>query len=221
MVNSKDISKLRPDVAVNCRALLALCAQQGLPVLVTNTVRDDAYQAYLYEQGRTRPGSIVTNGKVPTFHSVKAGLAFDICKNVKGQEYTDLEFFEKVAAIAKPMGFTWGGDWSSFVDRPHFQWDQGGNYQNADIRAGRYPPSMPPFAQKEETVTQEQFNQMMEAYLKARAKKSPSSWSAEARAWAEKEGIVQGDKEGNKMYDGLCTREEMIVFLKRFAESLK
>ena len=98
MLNSRDIDRLRADVAENCRRWLERCGRAGLAVLVTNTVRDAAYQAWLYEQGRTRPGSIVTNGKLPTFHDVEAGLAFDFCKNVKGQEYSDAQFFAAVAA---------------------------------------------------------------------------------------------------------------------------
>ncbi|QNL43704.1 M15 family metallopeptidase [Oscillibacter hominis] len=221
MINSRDISRLRSDVEANCRSLLALCKERGLAVLVTNTVRDDEYQAYLYEQGRTRPGSIVTNGKIPTFHSVRAGLAFDISKNVKGEEYSDPDFFRKVAEVAKQMGFTWGGDWKSIVDRPHFQWDDKGSYTNADIRAGRYPPPMPLYRQKEEPMTQEQFNKMMETYLEARAKHEPSDWSAEARAWAEQKGIIRGDKDGNMMYKSFCTREELAVFLERMAKTLE
>ena len=51
----------------------ARCRAAGLNVLITNTVRDREYQEYLYQQGRTRPGNIVTNGRTPTFHSDKAG----------------------------------------------------------------------------------------------------------------------------------------------------
>ena len=43
MINSRDISRLRSDVEANCRTLLALCKEQGLAVLVTNTVRDNEY----------------------------------------------------------------------------------------------------------------------------------------------------------------------------------
>ena len=53
------------------------------------------------------------------------------------------------------MGFTWGGDWKSIVDRPHFQWDGKGSYTNADIRVSRYPPPMPLYRQEEESMTQE------------------------------------------------------------------
>ena len=119
MLKSRDISKLRADVAVNCRTFVSLCKKEGLPVLVTETVRDAEYQASLYAKGRTEPGSIVTNQKTPSFHSDKAGLAFDIAKNVKGHEYDDAAFFQKCGAIGKRMGFTWGGDWKSIVDKPH------------------------------------------------------------------------------------------------------
>ena len=152
MLNSRDISLLRSDVAANCRIWIRLCSAQGLNVLVTQTVRDAEYQEYLYAQGRTRPGSIITNGKTPTFHWDKAGLAFDFCKNVKGHEYDDAEFFRKAGAVAKKMGFSWGGDWKSFVDNPHIQWDAHGTYTNSMILAGRMPPSMPLYEEDEDMV---------------------------------------------------------------------
>ncbi len=143
MLNSRDVSLLRDDVEANCRKFLERCKDAGLNVLITNTVRDKEYQEYLYAQGRTRPGSIVTNSKTPTFHSDTAGLAFDFCKNIKGHEYDDTAFFKQVAAIAKEMGFSWGGDWKSFVDMPHIQWDNGGKWTSAMIREGKLPPQMP------------------------------------------------------------------------------
>ena len=143
MLNSRDISLLRGDVAENCRLWLERCKAAGLDVLITNTVRDREYQEHLYAQGRTRAGSIVTNGKVPTFHADTAGLAFDFCKNVKGHEYDDTAFFRKAAAIAKEMGFSWGGDWKSFPDMPHIQWDNGGEWTSSMILAGKLPPKMP------------------------------------------------------------------------------
>ena len=70
----------------------------------------------------------------------------------KGHEYDDADFFRKAAAIAKEMGFTWGGDWTSFVDMPHLQWDAGKQYRDSDIKAGRYPPEMPLWGGEEEEV---------------------------------------------------------------------
>lgn len=143
MINSRDIDLLRADVAANCRVWMELCRAEGLNVLVTSTVRDEEYQAQLYAQGRSKPGSIVTNSHVPSFHSDKAGLAFDFCKNVKGHEYDDADFFARAGTLAKKVGFTWGGDWKSFPDRPHVQWDEGGEYSASDIIAGFLPPDMP------------------------------------------------------------------------------
>lgn len=143
MLNSRDISLLRPDVEANCRKWLERCKAAGLNVLITNTVRDKEYQEYLYAQGRTRPGSIVTNGRTPTFHADTAGLAFDFCKNVAGHEYDDTEFFKKAAMIAKEIGFSWGGDWKSFPDMPHIQWDNQGAWTSSMILTGKLPPKMP------------------------------------------------------------------------------
>lgn len=218
MVNSRDVALLRADVAEQCRTLLERCRERGLAVLVTSTVRDDAYQEYLYQQGRSRPGAIVTNGRRPTFHWTEAGLAFDICKNRKGEEYSDAAFFRQVAALAKEQGFTWGGDWRSFPDKPHFQWDGGGAYTGSMVRAGKQPPAMPRW--EEESMTQEQFNQMANAYFAALARQEPSDWSAEERRWAEETGILQGDAQGCKQYKSFCTREQMVVFLKRLADRL-
>lgn len=143
MLCSRDISRLRADVAANCRLFVEECKKQGLPVLVTETVRDLEYQASLYAKGRTASGSIVTNQKTPSFHSDKAGLAFDICKNVKGHEYDDLAFFNRCGEIGKKIGFSWGGDWLSLQDKPHFQWDEHGKYTGSMIRAGKRPATMP------------------------------------------------------------------------------
>ena len=150
MLNSRGIDRLRSDVAANCRVFLDLCKAAGLPVLVTQTVRDAEYQASLYAQGRTKPGSIVTNQKTPSFHSDKAGLAFDIAKNVKGHEYDDLAFFNRCGEIGKKIGFSWGGDWLSLQDKPHFQWDDHGQYTAAMVRAGKLPPAMPLYQMQQE-----------------------------------------------------------------------
>lgn len=162
MLCSRDISRLRADVAANCRLFVEECKKQGLPVLVTETVRDLEYQASLYAKGRTAPGSIVTNQKTPSFHWDKVGLAFDICKNVKGHEYDDAAFFQKCGAIGKKMGFTWGGDWTSLVDKPHFQWDQGGKYTATMVRAGKLPPNMPLYKEVK-TVTKNEAKQIIKA----------------------------------------------------------
>ena len=65
----------------------------------------------------------------------------------------------------------------------------------------------------EGTVTQEQFNAMMDAYLQQLAAKGPNSWSLDARAWAESRGMISGDGSGSFQYQKFCTREELIQIL--------
>ena len=202
MINSRAIDDLRPDVAENCRTLLAECRKHGLNVLIVNTLRDNEYQATLYAQGRTKPGSIVTNSATTTFHG--AGLAFDFCKNVKGHEYDDAAFFLNVAIIAKAMGFTWGGDWKSFPDKPHLQWDEGGKYTNAMIRAGKRPAKM------EEYMTYDMFKKYMEQYRAEQGKKPVSSWAKAAWEKLAKAKVTDGSRPGD-----LITREEVATMIDR------
>lgn len=211
MRHSRDINDLRADVAANCRVLLALAEKQGLRALVTETVRDAEYQKMLAKKGYAAAGAVT-----PSFHADHAGLAFDICKNEAGHEYDDPAFFVKMGELGKKVGFSWGGDWRSFPDRPHFQWDAGGAYTGAMVRARHYPPPMPRF--EEEEMTQQEFNERMEAYLKALAQRDPADWSAEARAWAEKTGLIAGDETGNKQYRSFLTREQLAVLLHRYAK---
>ena len=138
MFHSRDLSYLRSDVRANCEIFLNLCKAEGLDVLITETVRDEEYQRDLAAKGYASK-----TATVPTFHACGVGLAFDVCKNVAGHEYDDADFFQKCGEIGEKIGFTWGGRWKSFTDRPHFQWDGGGVYSSAMIQKGNLPPMMP------------------------------------------------------------------------------
>nr|DAI40686.1 MAG TPA: L alanyl D glutamate peptidase endolysin [Caudoviricetes sp.] len=108
-------------------------------------LRTAEYQNSLYQQGRTRPGKIVTkldgyNRK--SNHQAKAdgyGHAVDIavCGHYdQNGNYvkctTDVEMFDNkklveisrhVKAIAKEIGLeiVWGGDWKTLYDTPHYE----------------------------------------------------------------------------------------------------
>lgn len=71
---------------------------------------------------------------------------------------------------------------------------------------------------EEPEMTQAQFDAMMEDYLSRLAQKAPSDWSEDAREWAEENGLIKGDENGDKQYKAWTTREQMVVFLKRLAE---
>lgn len=69
--------------------------------------------------------------------------------------------------------------------------------------------------EEEPEMTQEELEIMLERYFDKIAKQAPSEWSAEDRKWAEENGIVQGDPDGNKRYKSLITREEAVALVHR------
>lgn len=117
---ARDIKQLHPRLQEKITELKALCKKEGLNIGIGECFRSVAEQDKLYAQGRTTPGSIVTNAKGSTYSSQHQwGIAFDFFKNVKGHEYDDIAFFNKVGALAKSIGLAWGGDWKNPVDKPH------------------------------------------------------------------------------------------------------
>ena len=69
--------------------------------------------------------------------------------------------------------------------------------------------------EEDDDMTQERFNEMMDNYMKERAELEPSKWSEQARAWAENNGLINGDAQGRTMYKKYMTREEVITVLYR------
>lgn len=123
----RGIEHLHPELQVCVNKFLEECKKQGLNVLITETLRTQSEQEALYAQGRTTSGKIVTNCR--GYQSPHCwGVAFDFCRNVKGKEYDNSDgFFERVGKIAKTVfdnteyDLFWGGDFKSFVDRPHVE----------------------------------------------------------------------------------------------------
>ena len=150
----RDVNKLKPNAKIACEMFLAEAKKQGLAVVVTETLRTRERQAELYAQGRTKPGKIVTWTKNSRHQS---GLAWDICKNKKGEEFSDREFFASCGKIAKKLGITWGGDWEK-QDLPHFEVTEDWEVENLDeikkelqeiknrLRVYHYTAELPDFA---------------------------------------------------------------------------
>ena len=126
----RDISELTKNAQKACNLFMERCKAAGLNVLITETYRSQERQNYLYEQGRTRPGNKVTWTKNSRHTSRRA---WDICKNVKGAEYSDSSFFKKCGAIAKELGIIWGGTWKT-PDTPHFEVDEGWTYKGDEMK---------------------------------------------------------------------------------------
>lgn len=117
----RDITLCHPRLQQLASKLTSECKKQNLKIKIGETLRTAAEQDALYAQGRTKPGNIVTNAKGSTYSSQHQwGIAFDFFRNDGSGAYNESgKFFEKVGAIAKSIGLSWGGDWKNPVDRPH------------------------------------------------------------------------------------------------------
>lgn len=114
----RDLSELKPNAQTACRLLFQECYKAGIRnIFITETYRSLERQKYLYQQGRTRPGPIVT-WTLNSNHSSR--LAWDIACSHPSPLY-DILTLTKVGTIARKLGITWGGDWRNNIDRPHFE----------------------------------------------------------------------------------------------------
>lgn len=93
----------------------------GIHPYITQTMRSFSESDGLYQQGRTKPGNIVTKAKAgQSYHNY--GFAIDFCLQIEGKMVWD----EKnpnwmiVVNCFKKRGFSWGGEWK-FKDYPHFE----------------------------------------------------------------------------------------------------
>lgn len=124
---------LYPQVQQKRDLLITLMEAVGNPVKVTDEFRSVAEQDDLYAQGRTRPGAIVTNAKGgDSFHNWRC--AFDVAF-VKGNGISYDGPWEMLGKVGEAIGLEWGGRWTGFTDKPHFQFSAG--YALEDFKAGR------------------------------------------------------------------------------------
>ena len=100
---------------------------KGVRLRFSHVYRSNGMQDALYAK---RPK--VTNAKGgQSIHNY--GLAFDIVilfdtdgnGTFETASWKQDEHFKKVVSFFKKNGYTWGGDWTSFKDNPHFQKDFG------------------------------------------------------------------------------------------------
>ncbi|MEK5415268.1 M15 family metallopeptidase [Paenibacillus sp. FSL L8-0708] len=149
-VKSKSSTRLiwlHPVVLAATTVLIERCYARGVPIVITQGLRTIAEQDALYAQGRTKPGSIVTNAKGGySYHNFGLAVDFalllpngssvswDMSLDYNGNNIKD---WIEVVEEAKKLGFEWGGDWTTFKDYPHFQMVFG--LTLTQLRAGSKP----------------------------------------------------------------------------------
>ena len=130
-----NIATLLPAAARAAWALLARVNDgrlgPGIVVKVIAGTRTYAEQEALYAQGRTAPGTIVTNAPAG-YSNHNFGIAFDVGIFNGALYLDDSPLYARVGQEGREMGLKWGGDWTSFPDKPHFQLSS--SYSLAQVR---------------------------------------------------------------------------------------
>ncbi len=118
---SSNTNLLLPKVFILQNKLTLDCYKKGISYVVTQTLRTKEEQNILYAQGRTVPGTIVTNAKGgQSMHNY--GIAFDVCPVIGSKlMWNRIDLFDKIGAIGMKLGLEWGGSWDKFQDKPHFE----------------------------------------------------------------------------------------------------
>ena len=141
------LSGLLPVVRLAAERLIDRCYVRGVPIVITQGLRTIAEQDALFAQGRTKPGAKVTNAR-GGYSNHNFGVAIDFAlllpdgrsvswdmkRDGDGDGRAD---WMEVVEEAKRLGFSWGGDWKSFVDNPHLEMTFG--LTTAQYRAGKRP----------------------------------------------------------------------------------
>jgi uncharacterized protein YcbK (DUF882 family) len=110
---------LQPLVRRRAERIVEAMGFMGHPVRIVEGYRSEERQNELYAQGRTKGGNIVTNAKGgESYHNY--GVAVDFVFRNEGYNASK-ELWETLGVVGESQGFNWGGRWSGFTDKPHFE----------------------------------------------------------------------------------------------------
>ena len=190
-INSRLLEDLHPTLERDARELMRRMALAGFPhVGISSTYRNNAHQEYLFAQGRTRPGPIITNARGgQSIHNYR--LAFDIFQNIRGKEWNNPRFFETAGRLWRDMGGEWGGDWIGFVDRVHMQYT--GGLTLRDLQNGRSLPNDTRMLWEMETDTNIEEE---ENVMRFQEVSEVPQWAVHVVTRLIERGYLKGDNEG-------------------------
>jgi len=117
-VQDSILAGLKPEAAQLASRLILKAKERGLEIRLIAGYRSPQQQQALYEQGRQRPGQIVTMAR---FSSHNTGLAFDVAIIKDGKLLFDGVDFDILGTLGEELGLVWGGRNKLLRDRPHFQ----------------------------------------------------------------------------------------------------
>jgi len=110
---------VHPNLVASCRTLLIAMEALGFPMFIASGLRTVEAQNALYEQGRTKPGNIVTNVNgndlsKATHCPQNDGFGHAVDFAFKGSEPWAAKWpWKAFGENAKALGLKWGGDWKT------------------------------------------------------------------------------------------------------------
>ncbi|RAP08555.1 N-acetylmuramoyl-L-alanine amidase [Bacillus pumilus] len=117
--NRENIAKLADNTKAAALKWYDYLVQENIDVLIYETIRTEAQQRQYVAKGASQT--------MRSYHLVGQALDFVPVKGKdtlwNGYGAADIK---KAVAKAKALGFEWGGDWKTFVDKPHLQFNHKG-----------------------------------------------------------------------------------------------
>jgi peptidoglycan L-alanyl-D-glutamate endopeptidase CwlK len=110
---------MQKDVEEAAQALLTVFREElGVELVITAGYRSQAEQDKLYDQGRTRPGPVVTWSRTSKHTQ---GRAFDITVKGLTPNQVPRSVWYAIGEVGEAIGLKWGGRWRGKKDMPHFE----------------------------------------------------------------------------------------------------
>lgn len=118
--NRENLSKLAVNTRRKALQWYEYCVKNNIDILIYETIRTKEKQREYVNKGVSKT--------MKSYHLVGQALDFVPVDN-KGRALWngyDLPHIQKAIKYAKYLGFTWGGEWKTFPDKPHLQYEHKG-----------------------------------------------------------------------------------------------
>jgi len=202
--NRDNIAKLADNTKLATMKWYEYCVENQIEILIYETIRTLAQQKINVANGKSQT--------LKSYHLVGQALDFVPVDSKTGATLWNgygTPSIKKAVAKAKSLGFEWGGDWSSFVDKPHLQYNYKGYGKDT---FGKLNISV----EDKGELTMTQYTELkaeIEALKKqvTMPERAVSATHKTAWEWAKKEGLVDGSNPQNYV-----TREQMATILHRY-----
>jgi len=145
MPTTNDVKKLKPNTMLKAQLAIDKLNRDGVRFAISETYREQAVQDAYYAQGRQSLDVINTLRKKAGLKDISAKEGMNIITHAKISKHTagnaldvyptnetgsiiwnaTRDKFIPIAEVFKSFGFEWGGDWSEFIDLPHFEYNKG------------------------------------------------------------------------------------------------